>query len=286
MYFKSQAFGGSSFVLAFPDNSDTISVKLDKDDALAVVVDGRKVVRQGSVYYKDNRAIGIVFNDVDVTDGGDNVAIIVKGTVLFNKLPDMPDATEMAQMKDIIFINDEDADYSEWFNVKSPLALKKFVAEYKGAAYTPAYVDSSLLGNDDTAKYSTDGTTWGTTPPTVTSAGEVTVKVKIERSGVDDPVGAWDCVTEITKKPLEVTADSDTKVHDGSALTKSTITSKGLVAGHSVTATVTGTQTDVGSSANVPSVAVVKDASNATVTTNYDITYVNGVLTVTAVPAP
>ena len=285
MYLKQKSFRGTSFILAHPDNYDTVAMKLEKQDALAEVIDGKYIVKQGTVYYRGTRAFGIVFEDVDVTEGGSNAAIIIKGTVLINKLPDLVDAAEMAQMKDIIFVNEDKVDYDEWFNVKSPLAPKSFVAEYKGAAYSPTYVASSLLASGDVVTYSTDnGANWGSSAPTLTAAGKVTVKVKVTRGS--DVVGAWDCLTEITKKALVVTADSATKVHDDSPLTKSTITSKGLVTGHTVTATVTGSQTDVGSSANVPSVAIVKDASSATVTTNYDITYVNGVLTVTAVPAP
>jgi hypothetical protein len=48
------------------------------------------------------------------------------------------------------------------------------------------------------------------------------------------------------------------------------------VDGHTYTATVTGSQTTVGSSDNVASAAVIKDASDNDVTGNYDISYVDG----------
>ena len=87
----------------------------------------------------------------------------------------------------------------------------------------------------------------------------------------------------ITAKPLTITADGDTKVYDGTALTRSTYTSTALAAGDSIdSVTVTGSQTDVGSSDNVPSAAVIKNASNENVTANYNITYANGTLEVTA----
>ncbi|MCH7407640.1 gliding motility-associated C-terminal domain-containing protein [Belliella aquatica] len=87
----------------------------------------------------------------------------------------------------------------------------------------------------------------------------------------------------VTTLAIEITADSDSKVYDGTALTDtgSSITGGALVTGHTYTATVTGTQTDVGTSNNVPSAAVIKDASENDVTSNYDISYVNGTLEVT-----
>ena len=86
-----------------------------------------------------------------------------------------------------------------------------------------------------------------------------------------------------TKTALTITADSDTKNYDGTALTKNSYTYTGLVEGDVISSvTVTGSQTNVGSSNNVPSAAVIKDANNVDVTDCYSITYVNGTLTVTA----
>ena len=59
---------------------------------------------------------------------------------------------------------------------------------------------------------------------------------------------------EVTKKALTITADSGSKVYDGTALTKDSYTISGLVSGDTITSvTVTGSQTVVGSSDNVPS---------------------------------
>ena len=85
----------------------------------------------------------------------------------------------------------------------------------------------------------------------------------------------------ITKAPLTVTAGSTSKVYDGTPLTCNDYTVEGLVgydAGYGVlhSATVTGSQTDVGTSANVPSNFTVGHEREA----NYDINYVNGTLTV------
>ena len=92
----------------------------------------------------------------------------------------------------------------------------------------------------------------------------------------------------INKRPINVTAASATKVYDGTALTNSnataeaTGTNRGLVSGHSMTScTVTGSQTTVGTSNNVPSAAVIKSGTTD-VTDNYNITYVNGSIVITA----
>ena len=86
----------------------------------------------------------------------------------------------------------------------------------------------------------------------------------------------------ITAKPLTITADSDSKVYDGQPLTKNSFTNTELAKGDKLTATVTGSQTNVGNSDNVASAAVIM-AGEENVTANYTITYKKGTLTVTPV---
>ena len=84
------------------------------------------------------------------------------------------------------------------------------------------------------------------------------------------------------RKQITITADSDTKTYDGTALTKNTYTNTALETGDVIeSVTITGSQTNVGTSDNVPSAAVIKNGSNEDVTANYEITYVNGTLTIT-----
>ena len=69
----------------------------------------------------------------------------------------------------------------------------------------------------------------------------------------------------INKKALTITADSATKVYDTTALTKNTYSCTDLAAGDRIeSVTITGTQTVVGNSANVPSSAVIKKGGTAT----------------------
>ena len=86
----------------------------------------------------------------------------------------------------------------------------------------------------------------------------------------------------ITAKPLTIKADDDEKVYDGQPLTKNSFTNTDLAEGDVLTATVTGSQTNVGSSDNIASDAVIM-AGDENVTANYTITYEKGTLTVTPV---
>ncbi|MDR0500677.1 MAG: RICIN domain-containing protein [Coriobacteriales bacterium] len=88
----------------------------------------------------------------------------------------------------------------------------------------------------------------------------------------------------VTQRALGITADSATKPYDGNALTKNSwrVTSGGIASGQTLASVViTGSQTNVGTSANVASNALIK-AGNNDVSSNYRITYTNGQLTVTA----
>ena len=85
----------------------------------------------------------------------------------------------------------------------------------------------------------------------------------------------------INKRAITVKAADGTKTYDGAALTNAavTLTEGTLVSGQSLTATATGSITNVGSTANTVSSAVVKSGTTD-VSGNYTITKRNGTLTV------
>ena len=85
----------------------------------------------------------------------------------------------------------------------------------------------------------------------------------------------------INKRAITVKASDGTKTYDGAALTNAavTLTEGTLVSGQSLTATATGSITNVGSTANTVSSAVVKSGTTD-VSGNYTITKTNGTLTV------
>ena len=88
--------------------------------------------------------------------------------------------------------------------------------------------------------------------------------------------------------PIVVTADSDTKVYDGTELTKNTYTNTNdvLLSGDMLEATITGSQKFVGTSNNaVSNVKVMRNGED--ITSNYTMgTHVNGVLEVTSAEQP
>ena len=85
----------------------------------------------------------------------------------------------------------------------------------------------------------------------------------------------------INPMPLTITAGSDSKAYNGTPLTNDTFTRTSLAAGDTLASvTVTGSQTNVGSSDNVASDAKLV-RGDRDVTANYAIEYVNGKLTVT-----
>lgn len=85
----------------------------------------------------------------------------------------------------------------------------------------------------------------------------------------------------INPMPLTITAGSDSKAYNGTPLTNDTFTRTSLAAGDTLASvTVTGSQTDVGSSDNVASDAKLV-RGDRDVTANYAIEYLPGTLTVT-----
>ena len=110
----------------------------------------------------------------------------------------------------------------------------------------------------------------------VTFSGVSEREQKISKDGRYLLTGTEDGKLTITPAPLTVTTESDSKVYDGTALTApGSIT--GLVNDETVTFTVTGSQTDVGSSKNTYSI----DWGN-TKSSNYTVVETLGTLTVTA----
>lgn len=60
--------------------------------------DGRKIVKSGTVFpANDERAIGLVFNDVDVTNGDAPGAVLVEGWIIEERLPQP--ISESAQLR-------------------------------------------------------------------------------------------------------------------------------------------------------------------------------------------
>ena len=127
-----------------------------------------------------------------------------------------------------------------------------------------------VAGTDYSVTYSSD----------LVNAGTVTIKV----AGLGNYTGSFTKTYKITKRSVTLTSATVSKVYDGSALTDTTIevSGDGFVEGEGASYEVTGTQTEVGNSAN----AFEYKLNENTLASNYNITKVVGTLTITAAPAP
>ena len=136
----------------------------------------------------------------------------------------------------------------------------------------------------------------GTSATDVTTGGAQRLNVvpqedvKVLYNGVDVThlvdIRTYDGELIIGPRSITITASSDSKEYNGAPLMSNgfSITEGMLALGKTVdslTVSVTGQQTDPGTSANVPSEAVIHNADGRDVTSNYDISYANGSLTVT-----
>ena len=127
-----------------------------------------------------------------------------------------------------------------------------------------------VAGTDYSVTYSSD----------LVNAGTVTMKV----AGLGNYTGSFTKTYKITKRSVTLTSATVSKVYDGSALTNTSIavSGDGFVEGEGASYEVTGTQTEVGNSAN----AFEYKLNENTLASNYSITKVVGTLTITAAPAP
>lgn len=96
-------------ILAIPDHYVALGFKHAKaasgSEGLATLVDGRYVVKAGTIYpANDATAIGVVLNDYDVTDGDAMMAVMIHGFIKVAALPDMPTHEAMIALKDIAFV--------------------------------------------------------------------------------------------------------------------------------------------------------------------------------------
>ena len=103
--FKTQDYSTGKQILVFPDHYVCVAHTFEKDDAAAATVEGRKIIKAGTIYpVNDATAIGIVFNDMDVTDGDATGALLIHGFVKTAALPAAPAAEAKTALKMVEFM--------------------------------------------------------------------------------------------------------------------------------------------------------------------------------------
>lgn len=156
---------------------------------------------------------------------------------------------------------------------------------YDGKALALAAAEASAeFGNGVKVEYSTDGENWTEDVSKIAATNvkdSASVQVRASSSVNYEGYVYTSAKLEVTPAELTVTTEAAEKTYDGKALTSNVLKIEGLVEGDSVTAKITGSQTEVGSSENTYSIEWTgADESN------YTIVEKLGTLTVKAAPAP
>ena len=144
---------------------------------------------------------------------------------------------------------------------------------YDGTAYG---VTPTASINGATIRYKdADGNYTLTESPTKKNVGSKTVEFEASLYGYKSVTGS--ATVEITKRQVIITTPTDSKVYEGTPLTAAG-TISGFVNGETATFTTTGSQTEVGSTANTYSLTWDGTAKES----NYKVVETIGTLTVTA----
>lgn len=179
-----------------------------------------------------------------------------------------------------------------------PLAVKAASFALNNVALSETYENQykEFLKYNLPIQYSIDEKIWVDNPADIKliNAGTYTVYAKqtvivtltdLTSAAVEDEprevVGK--ATYTITPRDVTLTSGSAEKEYDGTALTNDTVTAEGFVNDEGVTITVTGTQTEVGSSDNT---FTYEPKDNNTNLSNYEITPNYGTLTVTEKTTP
>lgn len=284
--------------------------KVNDNYANIKLVDGKLTVTKRDITVTTGSATK-AFDKTALTTKADDYSIISGSLVSGQKLTltlsgtqTDPGSSKNTVKEGSLKISDEQGrDYTAYYNVTIKegtlevtgvkvieISIKATSAKkvYDGTELTANSYDviSGALESGDTLEVEYSGS--------ITNAGTVAnkiVKVTAKDANGKDvtakyKISTQDGTLEITKAPLTVTAKSAEKVYDGKALTANTCEVKGSLAkGHKISATVTGSQTQIGSSKNKASNVKIVDANGNDVTSNYEITYVDGTLTVKAANA-
>lgn len=123
MKYTKTTFGNNTGILKFPDHYVNMAVMVS-DAGIAANADGRKIVPAGTIlgggFLVDDSVVavkattagdpaasnaeGVLFYDVDVTNGPAPGAATIHGFISTDKLPTAPTAEEVAALKQITFV--------------------------------------------------------------------------------------------------------------------------------------------------------------------------------------
>lgn len=108
MPYKTNSYGTEKQILMFPDHKVAYGQIFKSNDAAAVTVNGRKILKAGTIYpTNDANAVGVIENTLDLTDGDRAGAILIHGFINSKKIPTKATTEAKAVLPLIKFMNEK-----------------------------------------------------------------------------------------------------------------------------------------------------------------------------------
>lgn len=105
MKYKTIAYDSAEHILAMPDHYVSIARKATKADGMVVKEGDRFIIKAGTIYpSNDNKAIGVVLQNYDVTESDASMAIVLHGFIRVDRLPTTPSAEALKNLRMIYFL--------------------------------------------------------------------------------------------------------------------------------------------------------------------------------------
>ena len=111
MYVKQKTVNEVNFLASSKFQNFT---RMVSDTGVTANAEGKKIVPAGTVFRNENGvAIGLLFHDVDVTNGPHEAAVMYQGIVIGARLPAEVSAADKATMTGIMFKDDYESQESD-----------------------------------------------------------------------------------------------------------------------------------------------------------------------------
>lgn len=111
MKYKTIVYDSAKHILAMPDHYVSIARKATKATEAGgmVVKEGdRFIIKAGTIYpSNDNKAIGVVLQDYDVTESDASMAIVLHGFIRADRLPTQPSDAALKNLRMIYFLKND-----------------------------------------------------------------------------------------------------------------------------------------------------------------------------------
>lgn len=108
MKYKTIAYDSAKHILAMPDHYVSIARKATKASGMVVKEGDRFIIKAGTIYpSNDNKAIGVVLQDYDVTESDASMAIVLHGFIRADRLPIQPSNAALKNLRMIYFLKND-----------------------------------------------------------------------------------------------------------------------------------------------------------------------------------